>query len=1277
MDSDYNMEKFLAQNEDIKRAIEESGIDIREALKSNDLIKQAFDEHVTSAIEEYKNAIENPQSAIPSRTSIINRLPEAERNISDQELVEEFILSNRELKDSFVEAKRLDESLTPQEFLKQAGITVVRQLKKHEINTQRKSLINNFMLSNNKIRQAFVQAKKKDSKLTEEDFLKADQGALDSYHTFVKQQETDKVVDQFLKQNRDIEDDFLNYQDDTGQTDFNAYLKVADPSIQAAFTKYADSQERLKDLHKVLDQNPELKKQFLNAKSLNRNLTDIELMQKDGALREAFNKAFTKNISFENSLQSFLMDTPEFRKKYEEFKRMNVTCGVQDFLDYNPDVAAQFSIYNRKEDNLKSNFNELIGSDSAIKREFQAFINKSLKSPETISKLIHGNNSMKERYEDFLKNNESSKVNFEAFVKQDRNMAKLYAHQKQKYPNLTFKQFVEGNKSIGEAYKLFLKQNMEKDAKLVEGYLAQNPNVKEQLDTALAMDATLLFKDFLQNNQKAQEEYRVLQKKSKLQNKKSLMSEFLKSDTDSHTQFKGFIASKDLSLNKNIFRGFINDDVVRKQKFLEYVKNDPQTRKAYKEHVKKNPHTTFDEYLRTHMFENTILNKKFISAEKGLVDEFTQFLKDDDCVVREFVNQSKEVNSSFNHFINNNQRAKLNYEMYITQNPQCQMTLPEFLAANPEILDDEPLDDVYSVFLSENPGFKESFFKMLEENPDNSMTAKEFIQSNPQIKNLFQKFANDEVVEEVQNIGEFSEITANLKDLIPQYIEQNEASALEIICRDPKLKKIIESARMKNPKASLSKIMSQNPIFKEQCIEKIKADKSSVRKIIGSNSDLKDEYVRFVHDKKLQEADFENFVSSNPQVQQIFAKMKAENPKVTLEMFIKEAKKNTDIKDLYIRETLYNPDNNITYHQFLENDDEMKKQFEDFKKDKNNAGVTFNKFLETKKNDLAIINRYNSVVSQDPSRKNFIRDFIGENMEVKNKFNQFVKEKSEQESTFFKFVEGNQAIKLNFHEYQLKNPKGTHKDFVNSNPMVKARFINFVKDHPETMEAFVKEDQAISSQYRDYHVKAQDNAHFEHFLKNSEDISYEFEKFKTQNPKSKQTKDEFIKEFKNGEKARKMFESHQKNNTAEALSIAIKKKEQRGNGSPIVKARFDFKDNMFQYSKDRDISDGEIKEQERALTHKFNPNLGSADDDNDNNAKSAENAKGNINIPDGDQSSLGSNLISPLTGLRSGDNFSVLINTNEGETQGKPEGNVGAFVAGSKGQGVSDRSRTR
>jgi GrpB-like predicted nucleotidyltransferase (UPF0157 family) len=1274
-DSALNMEKFMLANPALKKVVKEKGISIKDAIKSDASFKKAYDKFLVDEANNHKAKIKIvPNRESLPRSSIAEKLIEKDVNYDDQEFVEEFILSNRELKDSFVAAKQLDQNLTPQEFLKKAGVNVVRQLKQHEINNQRKLKINNFLLSNDHVRAKFEQAKKKNPKLTEEDYLHSNPEALDSYHHFIKRQDYDKVVDSFLKQNRDIEDAFLDFQDDTGQVDFDLYLNQAPANIRNQFAHYVKEQQKIKDFHKILNENPELKKQFLQAKSANRDLTDIQLLEKDQNLRNAINKAQVKTITFENHFQNFLMDMPEVKTKYEEFKKLNVNTGIKEFLDYYPELAAEFTLYKKNEDKLKTNFDILITKNSNVKEAFDSFVAHSVADSATMSKFIRANPTMKAKFEDYLMNSKSSKVNYESFVRSQKDLVKLFEHQKAKQNTLTFKQFVENNKSIGEAYKAFFKKSMETDAKLIEGYLRENPEVKSELTTSIKLDPSLLYKDFLQANEKAQVAFSEVQKKVGQGRKKSLMTEFLKSDTHSAEKLQKFIDSNDLTLNKNIFRNFINNDVVRKQKFLNFVKEDASTLQRYREFIKTSPQTTLEEYIRSHMFENPDLNKKFILANKGAKDDFASFVKKDESVVREFISMDKKTNSEFNRFINQNQKAKLNYEMYLSHNPQCQLSLEEYLAEHPEVLSDDSNEEVYEVFVAENSQLRSAYLKYLKEHPGDPISAKEFVQKNDSAKKLFKKFAQEDVIREIQNLAEFSDSVGNFNEYLAPFLANNEQWTLDILSTDHALKSKIDSLKGSNPGKSLAELVQLNPDLKTAVIETLRADKSALRRIIGGNKDLKEKFVSFVKEKQIQEADFEDFMKSNKQVKQIFNKMKMENPSLTIETFVKEAKNNSDIKDLYIRETLYNPDNNLTYHQFLKNDTEMKSQYMAYKKDPKNSKVSFDQFIENRKHDPATIERYKSVVAKDPAKRNFIRDFISGNSEVKNKFNQFVKESTEKESNFEKFVEGDKALKQSYDEYLKKNPKASVKDFVNHNPLVKAKYINFVKDHPETLEAFVKEDPSISQQYREFHINAQDDAHFDHFLKNSNEVKKEFENHVKKDPKSKITEEEFFREFKKTDQARKMFEIHQKNNTAEALSIAIRHKESNGSSSPIMKANFDFKESLFNYDQDDGKGEGAAPDEDKVKTARSARQPAQDGGDKDKNKNQGENDKKIIHLPEGDHSSIGSNLMSPLTGLKLDENMSEVRHTEDKKHGLGKDGKVGEFMVHGKQQNVSDRS---
>ena len=1103
---------------------------------------------------------------IPKFTDL--RLDVVNQSSGDQEFVEDFLLSNRDLRDSYVEAKKKDENLTAEQFIRQAGASVVRQLKRHELNSQRKNVITNFFLSDAKLRQAYDEQKKKNPKLSEEDFIRANEDILHKYQDFVRKQDKDKVIDRYLKQNRDVEDMFLDYQDQYGDVEFEDFLRVAPPAVREGYANYARHEETVKELHKVLEEHPELKKVFLQTKSEHRHLNDVDLFAKEGLLREEFEKVKAKRFHEEGVFYSFLADSPVLKAEYEKFRSLNVNSGIKDFLDSNPDIQTQLRLYSKVESKNKTIFDKLLVSDEVTSKAFSQFVQDAKVNSKFLARMVQEQPKQKEMFENFLRNSEKSSVNYEKFVRSNPTLIKQFEQERVKNKNLTYKKFVEGSRQVGVQYSNFLHEQIQQDSGLIELYLKEQPQVRKDLVAALTKDPALLFKDFIKVNLAAQTKLKEFQKANKDPREKTLMTEFLKKRPQMAQQLTQFIKSGDLTANVTLFKAFINKDVVRRQNFVEFAKKDPETIKAFTEHKKKHPQSTVEEYIKNNLFQNTKLNKKFLAASKEHQKDFEEFLKEDEAVIREFVSANKSAQRELNSFINSNQKAKLQYEMFVKQNPTTQLTFEEFLGEHPEAMDHDPRDDVYAAFLSENPEMMAAFITQVKNNPNQSLTAKEFVQSNDTANHQFSAFATEDVLNEIQNIEEFSHNFKEINDHIPSFVEQNEKIVIDIINRDPQLRKALEEARMKNPSLSLSKLMLQNQAFSKAVTEKIKEDKASMRQIIKSHSGLKDKYVTFVENKQRQQADFEQFVKNNAQVKQIFQNMQKENSNLTMDDFVKEAKKNDNIRELYVRETLYNPDNNQTYQQFLKTNIEVSRAYEQFQKDPKNQGVGMDEYIQTIKDDLGMIEKYKNQMTKDPSIKNYIRDYIDSDSEVRNKFNKFVKDKVDVDDNYEKFVKANKTILQSYETYKKTNAgKGSYRDFVNKNPNVHFQFINFIKDHPETLEEFINHDQKINQGYRNFHMKTKDEAHFDEFLRQSSDVNREYEATRVKNPKV--TFEDFARDFKQTDKARKMFDSHQKMNTTEAINDVIKNKEQRNQHSPKMGTKFEFKDSLLDYSKSK------------------------------------------------------------------------------------------------------------
>jgi ribosomal protein S18 len=1082
----------------------------------------------------------------------------------DQEYVEDFLLSNRDLRNSYVEAKKRDENLTAEDFIKQAGASVARQLKRHELNSHRRNVISNFFMSDEKYRKAFDEQRKKYPKLTEEDFIRENDDILQKYQEFVRKQEQDKVIDKYLKQHRDVEDMFLDYQDQYGAIDFEDFLKVAPQKVQESFKNFSNHQARTKELHKTLDENPDLKKRFLQAKSENRSLGDLDLFEKDASLREELERTRMKKMLEETMFHNFLLDSPSLKREYESFKALNVNSGMKDFLDFHPDIQATFKSYQKTEAMNKAVFEELIANDPAAKKSFTAFVEKAKTDHKILNRLIEEHPKEKEQFEKFVRTSDKSKASFDKFVRSSPAILRQFELARTKNKNLSPQKFVEGDKQLLTQYQTFLKQALATDPTILETFLKENTTIRDRLLTGLSKDPQFLYNDFILQDTNVQVKLATLQKNQNKPKERGLMNEFLKKNSQVKAQFLAFASSPEAANNHKIFRSFINQNVIRRQKFLQFVLNDPESKKAFTEYKKTNPHATFENFVRANLFQSTKQFRKFLASNGEYQKDFDHFLKEDESVIREFVSTKPSAQKELNIFINSNQKAKINYEMFVKANPSTHLTFEEYIAENPELLDEGPNVDVYDAFLSQNPQIMKAFLDEVNKNPGQQISAKEFVQANESANQMFSAFATEEVVNELQNIEDFSNHSKEIDAHIPKFIEQNEKIAMDIVSKDPNLRKAIEEARKNNPNASLSSILSQNKDIARAVVNMIKEDKTAIRHIIKGNPNLKEKFVRFVEDKQRQQADFEEFVKNNAQVKQIFDSMQRENPNLTMEDFVKEAKRNEDIKDLYVKETLYNPDNTTTYKEFLQLSPDIRKAFEEHCKVAGKQAMSFDDFIETAKNDKVWIDHYKNQTSKDLTLRNYIAEYINSNVEVKNKFNKFVKDQVDLDENYKKFVLSNKTIKEAFDKFEKAGGKGGYKAFVNKNPSVNFQFINFIKEHPETLEEFVRHDQKISDAYRSYHMKAKDEAHFDHFLQTSPEVKAEFDSQKKSNPSI--TFDKFKQDFKQSEKARKMFDQHQKANTAETINEVIKSKEQRGLVSQNSQSHFEFKDNLLDYS---------------------------------------------------------------------------------------------------------------
>ena len=1234
-DHESNIQKFLQANDAARKFVSQHKGHPRDILIKDSQLWLQYQIFFRSHANHYQEQTSKLKSKTASTAPLVLSLPldkALNRRLEgqDQEYVEEFLLSNRDLRDSFVEAKKLDEKLTPEQFLRQAGANVNRQFKKHEIALQRKSTINNFLLSNQDSKQKFEESRKKHPTLTEEQFLKNNEEVLTQYQNFVKKLDFDKSVDRYLKQNRAVEDLFIQYQRQTGNSDFQSFIKVAPKDIQVNFNNYLSHEESVKELHDALDENPDLKQTFLKAKTVNRDLNDLQLLERDSELREAYERAKAKKIQEESVFQNFILDTPEIRKEYDEFKKLHINAGMKEFLDYNPELINSFKLYSKNEDKMKQDFKQIVSKDAQLNKAFDQYVLNSKQNIKTLQKMVEDNPRYNSKYEDFLKNSENSKVNYTAFIRSNAELSAQFENERAKNKNLTYKAFVEDNLANRQQYASFLSSNIKTDPNLIESFFIQNPSLRKDLVDAISKDPSFLYKEFLGSSESAQQKYREHIKQAAVAKpkEKTLMGEFLKKSDSSKLKFEQFKSSSQLVENKNIFKAFINNDPVRKNRFIEFSKSDTEAKSLFQEHQKKHPNSTFEEFIRTNLFQNVALNRRFLAVSKENKRDFDQFVKEDEAVIREFVDLHQEVKKEMNSFINNNQKAKLEYEVFIKHNPQSQLTFQEYLSEHPELVDDDHNEDVYNAFLSENKPLLKAFLEEVSKNPDRNLTAKDFINENEVAQKEFKKFATDEVIQEIKNIEEFTNNSKDVQDLIPKFIEQNEKEALNILFMHPEIRRLITDARKKNPAESLFAILNTNESLKRMCIEKIKEDKSAVRKIIKGNSGLKAKYVGFVDDMRKQDQDFVSFIKNNDQIKQIFNNMKKDNQHITFDTFLKEARKNNTIREMYVKDTLYNPDNNLTYEIFLQNDLDLKLEYEKYLKNPANPKIEYSKFVQRLKNDSKLIDKYKIFVSKNPTQKNFIREFIDTDTEAKNKFHQFIREFVEEDKNYLKFIESNKDLKDGWDSFQAKNPKATLKAYVNKSAMLKAKYVTFIRDHPETLEQFVAVQADIGQNYKEFLIKARDDAHFEDFLFRSPEVRKEFENMQAKNPKSKIQFDEFVKDFKTKEASRELYKKHKQNNTIEVLKSAISNKQAGKERAPLLQ-EYEFRDTLYSFAgienREEEPTNTKNEDSPKILKGAYGPNP-------------LKNAP--INQDFMDQSSVGSNVLnSPVTGLR-GEDFS-------------------------------------
>ena len=1265
-DHNYNIEKFLLTNERAKKLVLTQNGAPHEIINRDPKLRLEYQVFFRSLINTSNKLISLTQGGVESGVPPVSNKPldevlsQQSNNNEDQEYVEEFLLSNRELRDSFVEAKRLDDSLTPEKFLKQAGASINRQFKKQQINLHRKSIINNFLLSNQNVKMKYEYLKKNNPNLTEEEFLKNNKDVLVEYHDFVKKIETDKVVDKFLKQNRDVENLFIHYQRQTGQNDFQGFINAVPNDIKEKYSDFVLHEQKVKDLHITLDENPSLKQIFLKAKSGNRDLNDIQLLERDSVLRGEVEEANSNKIQEEIAFSNYVLDAPEIMKEYENFKSVNVNAGMKQFLDYNPDILNEFNLYYKNEEKLKQEFKMTLLNDPQINKAFDQFVTNSKQNNQKLQKLVESHPKFKSILDEFLTNNETSMVSYASYIRSNPILKRQYETEKAKNNNLTYKDFVEKSKTTKAQYNNFLTEGLKNDNTLIDSFFRANPHVKSEILNVINKDPTFLYKEFLSSNKNAQMKYKdqINQSKSGTSKKISLMAVFLKNSKVSSNKFEQFKKSSKLQENKNIFKAFINNDPTRRSQFVDFLNNDNEIKKLFVEVKKKNPTITFEEFARVNLFQNVQLNKKFLNSSKQHMEEFDRFIKEDDSVIREFVNSNQDVKKDMTKFINSNQKAKLEYEVFIKQNPMSEITLEEYLTENPNLIQEEHKEDVYNAFLNENKEIFQAFLDVVNKNPNQEISVKEFVQNNEKYQKEFTQFATDEVVIELKNIEDFANSSKEVQSLIPKYIEQNEEEALNILFLNPDIRKEINAAKKNNPNASLATILNKNENLKQMCIEQIKEDKGIVRKIIKNNINLKTNYIGFVDEKLKQEHDFELFIKDNPQVKQIFNNMKRENSNLTFDGFLKEAKKNTMIKDMYVRDTLYNPDNNLTYEKYLLSDSEIRNEYQKYVKNQANPNIEFSKYVDKIKNDRKNIEKYRKFVEKNPTQKNFVREFIDNDSEAKNKFHQFVRQFVEEEANYIKFVQSNNEIKEGWNIFQIKNPKASMKDYVNNSAIVKAKYVTFIKDHPETFEKFVKTDTEINQNYKEFLIKARDDAHFVEFLNISPEVRKEYEALLLKNPKSKLKFDEFVTEYKQKEVARQLYEKQKTNSTREAISIAIKNKQDNSNLQPVPS--YQFKDSLYS------LTNIEGRQEEEPNENKPDSPVEFSKKEIIKNEKIGMNFTQDIN----DQSSVGSNVLnSPMTGL--GADYSD-YNRN---IHGGSEYNRGRDLDGRIKLNNSDRSR--